>query len=125
MERRLVAHCESCAHDIETIVLVIRVSCCSILGEKNYTIALCIFSLIIMKSLQLRGRRKIAEPRKYCLVLVIIFFGVCFLYFFCFSQVRNFWLNSLHLFLSINMVLLHYIQYFFDNIFLLILFLFI
>ena len=44
MERRLVAHCESCAQDIETIVLVIRVSCCSFLGEKkNYTVALCIF----------------------------------------------------------------------------------
>ena len=40
-----------------------------------------------MKSLQLRGRRQIAEPRKYCLVRVIIFFDVCFLYLFCFSQV--------------------------------------
>ena len=30
-------------------------------------------SLIIIKSLQLRGRRQIAEPRKYCLVRVIIF----------------------------------------------------
>ena len=85
MERRLVAHCDSCAHDIETIVLVIRVSCCSILGEKNYTIALCIFSLIIMKSLQLRGRRKIAEPRKYCFMnVIIIFFGRVFS-LFCFS----------------------------------------
>ena len=46
-------------------------------------------SLIIVKSLQLRGRRQIAEPRKYCLVRVIVFFGVCFLYFFCFSQVGN------------------------------------
>ena len=26
-----------------------------------------------MKSLQLRGRRQIAEPRKYCLVRVIVF----------------------------------------------------
>ena len=41
----------------------------------------------IVKSLQLRGRRQIAEPRKYCLVHVIVFFGVCFLYLFCFSQV--------------------------------------
>ena len=49
-----------------------------------------VFSLIIVKSLQLRGRRQIAEPRKYCLVRVIIFFDVCFLYLFCFSQVRNF-----------------------------------
>ena len=38
-------------------------------------------SLIIVKSLQLRGRRQIAEPRKYCLVHVIVFFDVCFLYF--------------------------------------------
>ena len=30
-------------------------------------------SLIIVKSLQLRGRRKIAKPRKYCLVRVIVF----------------------------------------------------
>ena len=37
--------------------------------------------------MQLRGRRQIAEPRKYCLVRVIVFFDVCFLYLFCFSQV--------------------------------------
>ena len=49
-----------------------------------------VFSLIIVKSVQLRGRRQIAEPRKYCLVRVIVFFGVCFLYLFCFSQVGNF-----------------------------------
>ena len=41
----------------------------------------------IVKSLQLCGRRQIAEPCKYCFVHVIIFFGVCFLYLFCFSQV--------------------------------------
>ena len=41
----------------------------------------------IVKSLQLHGRRQIAEPPKYCLVCVIVFFGVCFLYLFCFSQV--------------------------------------
>ena len=36
-----------------------------------------------MKSLQLHGRRQIAEPRKYCLMRVIVFFCVCvFLYFF-------------------------------------------
>ena len=60
----------------------------------------------IVKSLQLRGRRQIAEPRKYCLVRVIVFFDVCFLYLFCFSQVGIFWLNSLQLggkvFLSTN-----------------------
>ena len=43
------------------------------------------FSLIIVKSLQLRGGMQISEPRKYCLVRVIFFFGMCFLYFFCFS----------------------------------------
>ena len=42
----------------------------------------------IVKSLQLHGHRQIAEPRKYCLVCVIVFFDVCFLYLFCFSQVR-------------------------------------
>ena len=37
---------------------------------------------MIVISLQLRGRRQIAEPRKYCLVCVIVFFiDVCFLYF--------------------------------------------
>ena len=51
----------------------------------------------IVKSLQLCGRRQIAEPRKYCLVRVIVFFDVCFLYLFCFSQVGIFWLNSLQL----------------------------
>ena len=45
------------------------------------------FFLIIVKSLQLCGRRQIAEPRKYCLVRVIVFFDVCFLYLFCFSHV--------------------------------------
>ena len=44
----------------------------------------------IVKSLQLHGRRQIAEPRKYYLVRVIVFFGVCFLYLFCFSQVEIF-----------------------------------
>ena len=41
----------------------------------------------IVKSLQFRGRRQIAEPCKYCLVRVIVFFDVCFFYLFCFSQV--------------------------------------
>ena len=38
----------------------------------------------IVKSLQLRGRMQIAESRKYCLMRVIVFFGVCFLYLFSF-----------------------------------------
>ena len=41
----------------------------------------------IVKSLQLRRRRQIAELWKYCLVRAIVFFGVCFLYLFYFSQV--------------------------------------
>ena len=66
------------------------------LGFLRVFLCTIVFSLIIVKSLQFRGRRQNAEPRKYCLVRVIIFFGVCFLYLFCFSQVQNFWLNSLH-----------------------------
>ena len=37
-----------------------------------------------MKSLKLHRCRQIAEPRKYCLMCVIVFFGVCFLFFFFF-----------------------------------------
>ena len=86
MERRLVAHCESCAQDIETIVLVIRVSCCSFLGEKKIILPhFVFFSLIIVKSLQLRGHRQITEPRKYCFMrVIIIIFGRVFS-LFCFS----------------------------------------
>ena len=49
----------------------------------------------IVKSLQLRGRRQTAKPRKYCLVRVIVFFGMCFLYLFLFLTGWDFWLNSL------------------------------
>ena len=38
------------------------------------------FSLIIVKSLQLRVSRQIAELRKYCLVRVIIFLVIVFLW---------------------------------------------
>ena len=42
----------------------------------------------IVKSLQFRGRRQSAEPRKYCLMRVIVFLWRVFsLFFFCFSQV--------------------------------------
>ena len=44
------------------------------------------FSLMIVKFLQLRGRRQIVEPHKYCLVHAIVFFDVCFLYFFVFHK---------------------------------------
>ena len=57
------------------------------LGFLRVFLCTLVFSLIIVKSLQLRGRRQIAEPRKYCLVRVIVFFDVYFLYLFCFSQV--------------------------------------
>lgn len=50
-----------------------------------------------MKSLQLRGRRQIAEPRKYCLVHVIIFFDVYFSLFVLFLTGWDFRLNSLQL----------------------------
>ena len=47
-------------------------------------------SLIIVISLQLRGRRQIAEPRKYCLVREIVFFFLaCVFSNFCFSRIGN------------------------------------
>ena len=49
------------------------------------------FSLIIVKSLQLRGRRQIAEPRKYCLVRVIVFFFACVFSFFFFFLFLTGW----------------------------------
>ena len=55
------------------------------------------FSLIIVKSLQLCGRRQIAEPRKYCLVRVIVFLWRVFSLFFLFLTCWNFGLNSLQL----------------------------
>ena len=61
-----------------------------------------------MKSLQLRGCKQIAEPRKYYFVGVFFFFffffGVCLLYLFYFifflvfvSHRLGIWVNSLHL----------------------------
>ena len=44
----------------------------------------------IVKSLQLRGRRQIAEPRKYCLVRVIVFLWRGFSLFVLFLTGRNF-----------------------------------
>ena len=54
--------------------------------RENIVAASCTmyFSLIIVKSLQLRGRRQIAEPRKYCLVRVIVFLWRVFSLFFFF-----------------------------------------
>ena len=60
-------------------------------NERNIIVASCTLysSLIIVKSLQLCERRQIVKLRKYCLMRVILFFSVCFLYFFYFSQVGN------------------------------------
>ena len=50
-----------------------------------------------MKSLQLRRRRQIAEPCKYCLVRVIVFYLTC-VFSICFVSHRlGFRLNSLQL----------------------------
>ena len=87
-----VDHCESCAQDVNTVFWWLGFYGCGCHLEREYektVAALCIFFLIIVKFLQLRGHRQIAEPRKYCLVHVIVFFGMCFLYF-CFSYVGNF-----------------------------------
>ena len=48
-----------------------------------------------MKSLQLREHKQIAEPRQYCLVRLIAFFGVCFFSIFFVSHRLGFRLNSL------------------------------
>ena len=54
--------------------------------------------MIIVKSLQLHGRRQIAESCKYCLVRMIVIFGMCFLYFsFLFLTGWEFWVNSQHI----------------------------
>ena len=49
----------------------------SLWREKNCIAVLCIFSLIIVKSLQLCGHRQIAELHKYSLVRMIIFSLAC------------------------------------------------
>ena len=65
--------------------------CCRVLErEKHYSRTLY-FSLIIVKSLQLRGRRQIAEPRKYCLVRVIVFFFFFFWRLFSLFYFLFFW----------------------------------
>ena len=66
-------------------VLYIEKKHCSRIGCTLYS------SLIIVISLQLHGRH-IVEPRKYCLVCVIVFFFFflrVFFFIFCFSQVGN------------------------------------
>ena len=64
------------------VVLYIERKYCSRNSSTLYS------SLIIVISLQLRGLRQIAEPRKYCLMRVIVFFSLAcvfslfFLFFF-------------------------------------------
>ena len=73
--------------------------------EKNCSRTLY-FSLIIVKSLQLRGRRQIAKPRKYCFVHVIFFSLACVFSIFLFLTSWEFglipynWYQSLGLGLS-------------------------
>ena len=64
-----------------------------ILRERNCNCRTLYFSLILVKSLQLRGRRQIAEPHKSCLVHVIVFLVLCFLYLL-FLTGSEFGLNS-------------------------------
>ena len=99
---RFVAHCESYAQDLENPILRLGFCCCRVSWEreKKNCSRTFYFSLIIVKSLQLRGRRQITEPRKYCLVYVIVFFDVCFLYFFV-SHMLRIWVNSLHSLISL------------------------
>ena len=53
--------------------------------------------MIIVKSLQLCGRRQIAEPCKYCLVHVIVFLLAFFFFsIFLFLLDLKFRLNSQH-----------------------------
>ena len=54
-------------------------------------------SLIIVKSLQLHGRRQIAEPRKYCLVCVIVFFSLACVFSIFVSHRLGIRFNSLQL----------------------------
>ena len=91
---RFVAHCASYAQDVKPF-LVIRVLYyhCSWEIEILYCRTLH-FSLIIVKSLQLCGRRQIAEPRKYYLVLVIVFLWRVFS-LFLFLTCWKFRVNSL------------------------------
>ena len=67
------------------------------LGLLRVFLCTIVFSLIIVKSLQLRERRQIAEPCKYFLVRVIVFYLAC-VFSICFVSHRlGFWLNSLQL----------------------------
>ena len=77
-------------------VLYIERKYCSRYGCTLYS------SLIIVISLQLRGRRQIAEPRKYCLVPVIVFLWSVFSLFFFVSHMLGIQLYSLQLVLELR-----------------------
>ena len=84
-----VAYCESFMQDIKTIVLEIRVLCC-FWERKLDCHHILYFSLKIVKSLQRRGRRQIAKPRKYC--LMCDYFSLMYFFFFliCISLIWEF-----------------------------------
>ena len=78
--------------------LVIRVFwCCHVFCERKDWSRALYSSLIIVKSLQLCGRKQIAESCKYCLMHMIVFFWrVFFFLFFFFSHRLGIQVNSLH-----------------------------
>ena len=69
--------------------------------RENIVVECCTLysSMIIVISLQLHGCRQIAKPRKYCLVLGIVFLWRVFSLFF-FSHKLGIRLNSLQLVLE-------------------------
>ena len=88
---------DSCVQDVENITLVIRVCRWFFEREEKLYCHTLYFSLRIVKSLQLCGRRQFAKPCKYCLVCDFYFFfwRIFFLYF-CISQVWEFRTYSHH-----------------------------
>ena len=71
--------------DVENTAFVIRVLLL-FLRDWNIVLLHLYFSLIIVKSLQLRGRRQIAEPHKYYVVRVIVFLWHVFSLFLFFTS---------------------------------------
>ena len=71
---RFVAHCESCAQDVNTVYWWLGFCIVVVLERLNTVLPhFVFFSLIIVKSLQLCRCRQIAEPHKYYLMRVIVF----------------------------------------------------
>jgi len=94
---RFAAHCKSYVQDIETVFWWLEFGCCCHLERVWKTVvALCIFSLIVVKFLQRRGRRQIAKSCKYCLMHVIVFLWHVFSLFFLFLTGWEFQVDSLH-----------------------------